>query len=77
MNRIQIIKVWREGENYQEKIFDVALAGAHRTDAALGKPVAVGNTVDLATGNYTNSIGAAMLTSVWRDPEFDPKSPAV
>ncbi|MBS0473237.1 MAG: DUF3604 domain-containing protein [Proteobacteria bacterium] len=76
LDRIQIIKLWLEGGTYKEKIFDVALSG-NRHVAANGHAPAVGNTVDLKTGKYTNSIGATMLTAVWRDPQFDPKKPAV
>jgi hypothetical protein len=36
----------------------------------------VGNTVDVETGEYTNSIGAAELTAAWTDPDFDPNQPA-
>jgi hypothetical protein len=32
----------------------------------------VGNTVDVNTATYTNSIGATTLSGVWTDPEFDP-----
>ena len=37
-----------------------------------GKVPAVGNTVDMKTAKYTNTIGTASLTTVWKDPEFDP-----
>jgi len=33
---------------------------------------AVGNTVNLSVPSFSNSIGAASLATVWRDPEFDP-----
>jgi hypothetical protein len=36
----------------------------------------VGNTVDLATALYTNSIGAAELMGSWRDENFDPEQHA-
>jgi hypothetical protein len=71
-----VIKVWLEGDDYREKVFEAALSGDR---AASGEtPVApVGNTVDLITGKYTNTIGATSLLAVWRDPEFDPAKPAV
>src|ERR1019366_1273639 len=76
LDRIQIVKVWLEGGSYQEKVFDVALSGGRHDDTS-GHAPAVGNTVDLKTGSFRNSIGAAVLTAVWRDPEFDPAKPAV
>jgi hypothetical protein len=41
-----------------------------------GKLPPVGNTVDLATATWTNTIGAVELITVWEDPEFDPEVPA-
>ncbi|WP_224491618.1 DUF3604 domain-containing protein [Robertkochia flava] len=67
LDRIQIIKGWLDANGKsQEKVFDVALSG-DRTDGSQK----VGNTVDLTTGKYTNSIGAPELSVVWTDPEFD------
>ena len=77
LDRIQIIKVWLDGGTYKEKIFDVALSGNRHDDPRTGKAPAVGNTVDLKTGAYRNTIGAAVLKAVWQDPEFDAKRPAV
>jgi hypothetical protein len=76
LDRIQLIKVWLDHGEYKERVFDVALSGGRRDDAN-GHAPAVGNTVDLATGAYRNSIGAVMLTTVWRDPTFDPNTAAV
>ncbi len=76
LDRIQIVKIWLEGGTYKEKVYDVALSGGRRDDAS-GHAPPVGDTVDLTTGAYSNTIGAAMLTAVWRDPEFDPAKPAV
>ena len=36
----------------------------------------VGNTVDLEAANWTNTIGASELATVWTDPDFDPKDKA-
>ena len=44
---------------------------------ANGHAPPVGNTVDLTTGAYRNSIGAPTLAAVWTDPEFNPQTPAV
>ncbi len=41
-----------------------------------GKLPAVGNSVNLKTGGYTNSIGTAQLAVVWQDPDFDAKQKA-
>jgi hypothetical protein len=37
----------------------------------------VGNTVDLATATYTNSIGESALSAAWTDPDFEPGLRAV
>ena len=37
---------------------------------------AVGNTVDVKTATYTNSIGATELIGEWTDPSFDPNAHA-
>ena len=77
LDRIQIIKVWLLGDQYQEKIFDVALSGGRRPDPRTGQAGAVGNTVDLKTGRFQNTIGASELRAMWTDPAFDPKAPAL
>jgi hypothetical protein len=58
------------------KIIDVAWSG-NRRPGANGKPPPVGNTVNLKTASYTNSIGAPALSALWRDPEFDPRQHAL
>jgi hypothetical protein len=50
----------------------VAWSGDRRPDAQGNLPP-VGNTVDVQTATYTNTIGAAQISVVWRDPDFDPK----
>ena len=36
-----------------------------------GKLPPVGNTVDVANANWTNTIGGTELIAVWKDPDFD------
>jgi hypothetical protein len=77
LDRVQMVKVWLDGDGYKEKVFDVALSGGRRVDPRTGKAPPVGDTVDLKTGKYTNTVGAPVLQTVWRDPEFDASRPAV
>ncbi len=71
LDRVQIVKGWVDAQGArQEKVYDVAWSG-DRKPGADGKLPAVGNTVDVANATYTNDIGAAQLTAVWKDPDFD------
>jgi hypothetical protein len=71
LDRIQIIKGWVDKEGKpQEKIYNVAISDG-RTVGRGGKVKPVGNTVDIQTATYTNSIGDTELVTVWTDPEFD------
>ena len=69
LDRVQIIKIWVDHGAQKEKIFDVAF-DPHRAHEASGKLAAVGNTVDLKTATYTNTIGSVALSTVWKDPDF-------
>jgi hypothetical protein len=72
LDRIQIVKGWLDKDgNMREKVYDVAWSGDRVADVN-GKVPAVGNTVDVANANWTNSIGAPELATVWTDPSFDP-----
>jgi hypothetical protein len=71
LDRVQVVKGWVDAENRgHEKIYDVAWSG-EREVGADGVLQAVGNTVDLTTATYTNSIGSPELVAVWTDPDFD------
>ena len=71
LDRIQIVKGWMDADGTtHEKVYDVAWSG-DRVQDNKGKLPPVGNTVDAATANWTNTIGAAELSTVWTDPDFD------
>lgn len=72
LDRIQIVKGWVDaGGRHHERIFDAVVSGDRSIrEEGLAEPV--GNSVDIKAGTYTNTIGAAELRGVWRDPEFDP-----
>jgi hypothetical protein len=76
LDRIQVVKGWLASDGAEnERIYNVAWSDDRTLDAD-GKLPPVGNTVNLATGRYTNDIGATELTTVWTDPEFDPSEQA-
>jgi hypothetical protein len=73
LDRMQVVKGWidDDGETH-ERIYDVAVSGDREigSDGRAREPV--GNTVDLEAANWTNTIGASELMTVWTDPDFDP-----
>ena len=71
LDRVQVIKGWLDtaGQTH-EHIYDVVWAGNRKIDAK-GKLPAIGNTVDVKSATYTNTIGAAQLATVWTDPDFN------
>ena len=77
LDRIQIIKGWldKKGKTH-ERIYDVAVSGGRKIGKDGRCKTPVGNTVDLEAANWTNTIGASELATVWTDPDFDPKEKA-
>lgn len=71
LDRVQVIKGWRDAKGeLQEKVYDVAWSGDRaRTDD--GKLPPVGSTVDVKAASYLNSIGSPTLATTWTDPDFD------
>ena len=73
LERIQVVKGWLDGDGAsREKVYDVALSDGRRpsSEGMMAPPPA--STVDLASATYLNSVGAAQLSVVWEDPDFDP-----
>ena len=72
LDRVQMVKGWVNAAGEQlETVYDIDWAGERQPDAN-GKLPPVGNTVDVQTARYTNSIGQAEFASRWSDPDFDP-----
>ncbi len=71
LDRVQVVKGWLDSKGeVQEKVYDVAWGGSRKLGAN-GKLPAVGNTVDMKTATYSNTIGAPELITTWKDPEFN------
>jgi hypothetical protein len=75
LDRIQIVKGWLDGDTTHEKVYDVVWSG-DRKIGPNGKLPPVGNTVNVATASWTNTIGAPELGTVWTDPDFKPNQRA-
>ena len=72
LDRIQVVKGWLDASGKaQEKVYDIVWAGSRKPDKD-GKLPPVGDTVDVARATVTNTIGAAELAAVWKDPDFQP-----
>jgi len=70
IDRIQIIKGWLdEAGETQEMVYNVAASDGRKIKRNKVKPV--GNTVDVETATWRNSIGDPTLSVVWQDPDFD------
>jgi len=72
LDRVQVIKGWVDANGgTHEKVFDVSWSG-DRKPGPDGKLPSVGNTVDIKTASYSDSIGAAAFDGGWVDPAFNP-----
>ena len=76
LDRAQIVKGWVDASGAEhEQIYNVAWSGERQLDEN-GRLPAVGNTVDLESARYSNSIGQAEFALHWTDPDFNPQHSA-
>ncbi len=76
LDRLQIVKGWVDAAGVShERVYDVAASPGRSRDAA-GRFAPVGNSVDIPTASYRNTIGTPQLSALWRDPGFDPSAEA-
>jgi hypothetical protein len=77
LDRIQIIKGWLDKDSKtHERVYDVAVSDGRKIDKDGRCKTPVGNTVDVKTASFSNTIGSSELGAVWIDPDFDPKEKA-
>jgi hypothetical protein len=77
LDRVQIVKGWLDGKGaLHEQVYDVACSDDRKISDEQRCEKAVGNTVDVPTATYTNSIGDALFLAFWKDPDFDPNQRA-
>ena len=77
LDRAQVIKGWldKDGKTH-ERIYDVAVSDGRKAGKDGRVKTPIGNTVNIETATYTNTIGSALLTAYWVDPDFDPEEHA-
>jgi hypothetical protein len=72
LDRVQIIKGWLDDDGKtKERIYDVAVSDGRQIDSDGRARELVGSTVDVAKATFSNTIGDALLTAHWQDPDFD------
>jgi hypothetical protein len=72
LDRIQIVKGWMDDSGeLHERIYDVVVSDDRAINAEGRCTTPVGNTVDVANANWTNTIGDPELLAYWQDPDFD------
>ena len=77
LDRVQMVKGWHDSEGeLHEKVYDIAWSDNRIQDPITGKLPPVGNTVNVPEATWTNSIGDVQLSTVWKDPDFDPDEKA-
>ena len=72
LQRLQIVKGWIEDGEHRETVVDVACSDGGTVDPGTQRCPDNGATVDLATCDVSEGLGAAELSAVWSDPDFDP-----
>ena len=78
LDRVQIIKGWLDSQGeVHERVYDMAVSDGREIDADGRCKTPVGSTVDVPNATYRNSIGDALMTAYWKDPDFDPGQRAV
>ena len=77
LDRLQVVKGWLDSNGKtHEQVYDVMCSDGRKINDKHRCTKPVGNTVNVASATYTNSIGDALMMAYWKDPEFDPQQRA-
>lgn len=72
LQRLQIVKGWVDDGQSIERVYDVACSDAGQVHPRTHRCSDNGATVDPATCTISQDNGAAELSAVWADPDFEP-----
>ncbi len=76
LQKVQVIKGWAEGGKTFERVYDVACSDGLTPDGKTHRCPDNGAKVNLLDCSYSSNKGAAELSSVWSDPDFNPSDRA-
>jgi hypothetical protein len=76
LQRLQIIKGYRDNGVSKELVYDVACSDGLQVDPATHRCPDNGARVDISDCSITANVGASELKAVWTDPDFDPSQRA-
>ncbi|MDE0756090.1 MAG: DUF3604 domain-containing protein [Woeseiaceae bacterium] len=77
LQRLQIIKGWIDADgNTHEDVIDVACAGNTDVNPETNRCADNGARVDISDCSINPETGAAELSALWHDPDFDPQQRA-
>lgn len=72
LDKVQVIKSWRENGETQEVIYDVACADGRLPDPDTHRCPLTTAKVDLSNCAFEEDKGAEALSTLWRDPDYAP-----
>ena len=70
LQRLQMVKVWVDSSQPQEKVFDISCSDGGTVDPATNRCPDNGAQVDLSDCSITEGLGAIELKAAWKDPEW-------
>jgi len=76
LQRLQMVKVWHDGNSTQEKLYDIACSDGGTVDPNTHRCPDNGASVNLDDCSISTNKGAPELKTLWQDPDFDPKMAA-
>ncbi|MBW7471016.1 DUF3604 domain-containing protein [Marinobacter sp. F4218] len=77
LDRVEVIKGWMDAAGkLHERVYDVLCSDERVINDQHRCKTPVGNSVDVKTATYNNSIGDALMMAFWKDPDFDPNQRA-
>ena len=74
--RLQIVKVWVDGSEQKEAVYDIACSDELEVDPETNRCPDNGAEVNLEDCSITQGVGASSMLASWQDPEFNPNERA-